>query len=65
VESNYEDDEDGAEVTKAYVKQQNKAQDENDIHIEKVRKLVSGWDDPEDWRKWVSPPTSPRIARAE
>jgi hypothetical protein len=58
----------GTEVSKAHVKKQNEARsfdDENDVHIEKVRKLVLGWDDPEDWRKWISPPTSPRIARAE
>ena len=68
VKNNDEYDEDGAEVTKGHVKKQNDAcvyEDENDIHIEKVHQLVSGWDNPEDWRKWVSPPTSPRIARAE
>ena len=68
VNNNDEYDEDGAEVTKAHVKKQNDArayEDKNDIHIEKVHQLVSGWDNPEDWRKWVSPPTSPRIARAE
>ena len=31
----------------------------DDVHIEKVHKLLSDWDNPEDWRKWVSPPSSP------
>lgn len=34
--------------------------DGDDVHIEKVHKLLSDWDNPEDWRKWVSPPSSPR-----
>jgi hypothetical protein len=33
--------------------------DGDDVHIQKVHKLLSDWDNPEDWRKWVSPPTSP------
>lgn len=32
---------------------------DDDVHIEKVHKLLSDWDNPEDWRKWVSPPSSP------
>ena len=31
----------------------------DDVHIEKVHKLLSDWDNPEDWRQWVSPPSSP------
>lgn len=33
--------------------------DGDDVHIGKIHKLLSDWENPEDWRKWVSPPTSP------
>jgi len=35
--------------------------DKSDIHIEKVLKILQKDEsDPEDWRKWITPPSSPR-----
>ena len=35
-----------------------------DLHIEKVIKILRLDEDPDDWRKWFTPPSSPCSAKA-